>query len=298
MFLRSGDARYYDTFERTLYNGYLSGVSIYGDTFFYQNPLESDGTRERTAYFDVACCPANLARLMAQLPGLVYAQTGRNVFVNLFIGSDASLDVGSTAVRISQQTRYPWDGRVSIAVNPQRPVNLTLSIRIPGWSRGAAMPSDLYRFAGAARPGSAPPVRPERSRAADRVGLRVNGIAVPMTVVNGYARLQRRWIAGDTVELDLPMPIRRVLANERVEADRGKAAIERGPIVYCVEDIDNAGRAADVRLPLDAELQHYFDRTLLGGIEVIHGGPNVVAVPYYAWANRGKGRMAVWIPYR
>jgi DUF1680 family protein len=307
MFLRSGDAKYYDTFERTLYNGYLSGVSIYGDTFFYQNPLESDGTRERTAYFDVACCPANLSRLMAQLPGLVYARTDRNVFVNLFIGSDASLDVGSTTVRLSQQTRYPWDGHVAIAVNPQRPVNLTLSIRVPGWSRGAAMPSDLYRFSGPTRAGRTggrrgqlgqpgQPAQPAQGPA-ERARLRVNGLAVPMTVVNGYARLQRRWIAGDTVELDLPMPVRRLLAHERVEEDRGKAAIERGPIVYCVEDIDNAGHVADVRLSLDTELQHYFDRTLLGGVEVIHGG-SVVAVPYYAWANRGKGRMAVWIPYR
>ncbi len=284
MFLRSGDASYYDTFERTLYNGYLSGVSLSGDKFFYQNPLISNGTIERSSYFDVACCPANLARLMAELPGLIYAQRGRDVFVNLFVGSDASIEVGAVKTRITQQTEYPWNGRVSFRVDPERPADFALAIRIPGWARGQAVPSDLYRFA------------PTADRGPERAALQINGKPVPLAIDKGFARIQRRWQKGDTVVLDLPMPIRRVLAHDGVAEDRGKAAIERGPIVYCVEAVDNGGHVAGLVLPLDAGLTHELRPDLLGGVDVITG-KTVVAVPYYAWNNRGKGEMAVWIPY-
>jgi len=286
MFLRDGDASYYDTFERTLYNGYLSGVSIAGDTFFYQNPLVSNGSLQRSAYFDVACCPANLARLMAQLPGLVYAQRDNELFVNLFIGSETAVRAGGAAVKLAQSTRYPWDGRVTIHVDPERPIDLTLSVRVPGWARGQAMPTDLYRFAKTASDASP--------------SLTVNGARQSLTLEKGYARLRRKWQKGDVVELTLSMPVRRVLAHEGVAEDRGKAAIERGPIVYCLEAADNGGRVADASLPLDAPLDHHFDRTLLGGVEVVtarSGDRQLVAVPYYAWNNRGKGEMAVWIPY-
>ncbi len=176
MFRREGDGAYLDVFERTLYNGYLSGVSLAGDTFFYQNPLESDGKAERSSYFDVACCPANLARLMAQLPGFIYAQGGpstlrqaqgrpepgrgatglmgsrqadsrqSDVYVNLFIGSETTLRVGAVSVRLAQTTEYPWDGKVAIRVDPEKPIDMTLRVRVPGWARGEAVPSDLYRF--------------------------------------------------------------------------------------------------------------------------------------------------------
>jgi DUF1680 family protein len=286
MFLREGDAKYIDTFERTLYNGYLSGVSLAGDTFFYQNPLVSDGTRERSAYFDVACCPANLARLMAQLPGLVYAQRDRDVYVNLFVGSEAVVDAGGTKVRFTQRTGYPWDGRVTIAVDPEQQADFRLAVRIPGWSRGQAMPSDLYRFADGSRGGAEAPT------------LRVNGTIVALdTLASGYARILRRWKKGDVVQLELPMPVRRVLAHDGVVEDRGKAAIQRGPVVYCLEAVDNKGGVANARLALDAELHHRFDRDLLAGVEVI-SGKDLVAVPYFAWNNRGKGEMAVWIPYQ
>jgi DUF1680 family protein len=285
MFLREGDAAYYDTFERTLYNGYLSGVSLAGDTFFYQNPLVSDGTRERSAYFDVACCPANLARLMAQLPGLVYTQRDRELFVNLFIGSDADVTVGATRTRIVQRTGYPWDGRIALRVDPARPVRFDLLIRIPAWARGLAMPvGDLYRFAPA--PG-------------DRRGsptLTVNGQAIPLRIDNGTARISREWRKGDEVVLDLPMPVERVVARDEVVEDRGRAAIQRGPIVYCLEGADNNGRVSNLQLPLDRTPATHVDRTLLGGVTVVTAD-NVVAVPYYAWGNRGKGEMAVWIPY-
>ena len=285
MFLREGDAKYYDTFERTLYNGYLSGVSLAGDSFFYQNPLVSDGRVERSKYFDVACCPANLARLMGQLPGLIYAQRDGEVFVNLFIGSDATFDTTGTRLHLAQATDYPWQGRVTLHVDPVRPARFALALRVPGWARGEAVPSQLYRFANAGRTGD------------DDVTLTVNGHAVPIATVKGYARIEREWRKGDVVQLNLPMRVRRVFANDAVAEDRGKAAIQRGPVVYCLEGVDNGGHVLQTSLPLDETLTAAFRPDLLGGVDVIRGKA-VTAVPYYAWNNRGKGEMAVWIPYR
>ncbi len=291
MFLREGDAAYYDTFERTLYNGYLSGVSLSGDAFFYQNPLVSNGRVERAAYFDVSCCPANLARLMGELPGLIYAQRDRDVFVNLFVGSRASIDVRGTKTQIAQETNYPWDGRIVIHVEPDRPAEFALAVRVPGWSRGDPSPGGLYKFgptrsAGLSDPRSSP----------EKVVLRVNGKVAPLTIDKGFARIQRRWQRGDIAQLDLLMPIERVVADDRVAEDRGKAAIQRGPIIYCVEGVDNGGAVADLKLPMDTPLQHHFDPKLLNGVDIITGAGKI-AVPYYAWNNRGKGEMAVWIPY-
>ena len=295
MFRRDGDATYLDVLERTLYNGYLSGVSLVGDKFFYQNPLESDGRRERSAYFDVACCPANLSRLMEQVAGLIYAQRDKELFVNLFIGSDATVKLSGTTVRISQETDYPWQGKVKIRVSPDQPMDLTLRVRIPGWSRGEAMPSDLYRFTPSAD---------------DVPKLAVNGKAASLNLEKGFASIKRRWQKGDVVELDLPMPIRRVLSHEGVTEDRGRAAIQRGPVVYCLEAVDNDGPVKGLRLPLEAELRYEFKPDLLRGVTVITGKASVkdkegawreqalVAIPYYAWANRGRGEMAVWIPYQ
>jgi DUF1680 family protein len=284
LFLREGRAAALDAFERTLYNGYLSGVSISGDAFFYVNPLESDGKHERSVYFDVACCPANLARLMEQLPGLIYATRGDTLFVNQFIGSTAKVTIDRTAAVVRQQTRYPWDGHVRIVIEPERPSEFALNVRIPGWARNEAMPSDLYRFAG--------PM-------ADAPRIMVNGEPLALTVNDGFQSVRRRWKRGDVVEVNFPMPARRVLAHEGVAEDRGKAAIQRGPIVYAIEGIDNGGRALDVALPLDAPLKSEFRGGLLNGLEVVTaqaGARTITAIPYFAWANRGKGEMAVWIP--
>jgi hypothetical protein len=290
LFLNKGDGAFLDAFEQTLYNGYLSGVSARGDAFFYQNPLESDGTRERSTYFDVACCPSNLARLMGQLPGLIYATRRDTVFVNLYVGSSAKVRVAEQRITIRQDTRYPWDGRIRIGVDPSTPATFRVSLRIPGWARGEPMPGGLYRFD---KPIEGAP------------SLAVNGGQVVAPTVGGFVTIQRRWQQGDTIELALPMVPRRVLAHERVDDDRGKAAIQRGPLVYAIEAVDNGGRALDVVLPLDAALATAFRADLVNGIEVITAsvgsGPrarSVTAVPYFAWANRGKGEMAVWIPYR
>ncbi|PYR79776.1 MAG: six-hairpin glycosidase [Acidobacteria bacterium] len=285
LFLREGRADAIDTLERTLYNGYLSGVSLAGNTFFYQNPLVSNGTLQRSEYFDVACCPANLSRLMAQLPGLIYAQQPGIVYVNLFVGSSARVYEAGKVIRISQATNYPWQGEVHMTVRPERQMDFTLALRIPSWAQGRPVISDLYRYAA---PRYAPPV------------LRVNGAVVPIALTDGYARVRRRWKKGDVVDLSLPMPVQRVLAHDGVAEDRGKAALQRGPIVYCLEAIDNGGSVSTIRLPLDAATAHAFRSDLLNGVETITlttGDRTVVAIPYYAWNNRGKGEMAVWVPY-
>ncbi|MGE5813874.1 MAG: glycoside hydrolase family 127 protein [Acidobacteriota bacterium] len=286
LFLREGHGAELDAFERTLYNGYLSGVSAKGDAFFYQNPLESDGTVERSVYFDVACCPANLARLMEQLPGLIYASRGDTLFVNLFIGSTAKATVAGKPVVIRQQTRYPWDGLVRIAIQPDQPTEFALNIRVPGWAQNKAMPSDLYRFADSL---------PDTAR------VTVNGQSIPLAVNDGFQTIRRRWQQGDVVEMSFPMAARRVIANPAVADDQGKAAIQRGPLVYAVEAVDNGGRALDIVLPLEVPLKSEFRKDLLNGLEVVTaqaGSRTVTAIPYFAWANRAKGEMAVWIQTR
>ena len=285
-FLRTGASAAYNALERTLYNGYLSGVSLAGDTFFYQNPLVSDGRQQRSEYFDVACCPANLARLMEELPGLIYAQQGSRLYVNLFIGSDADVNLAGTKLRVTQRTDYPWDGRVTLAVDPAAPVDATLALRVPDWALpGTGTANSLYHYA--------QPLQ-------ERPTMSVNGRAVPLSMKDGYAEVTRRWQKGDTVMLRLPMPVRRVLADDRVKEDAGKAAIQRGPIVYALEGVDNGGTLKDISVPLGAAVAHTFHADLLNGVETItlkSGERTVTAVPYYAWNNRGRGEMEVWIQY-
>jgi uncharacterized protein len=294
-FLRSGFVDAYDALERTLYNGYLSGVSLSGDKFFYQNPLVSDGRAERSSYFDVACCPANLSRLMAELPGLIYAQDDKTVYVNLFIGSEADLTVNGVPVKIRQETNYPWDGRVTIHVDPAKPVQFVLNVRIPAWLLNPTQ-SALYRFDDEqALPmtysinGGKPIVRGGTGPTA-RAELGIHGNAP-----GGF------WRKGGTLDLDMPMSVRRVLANDKVADDRGMAAIQRGPVIFALEGIDNGGSLKDLKLPLNAPLSSEFRADLLGGVQVVTGragGRSITAIPYYAWNNRGKGEMEVWVPYQ
>jgi DUF1680 family protein len=287
MFLRNGDTRTYDALERTLYNGFLSGVSLAGNTFFYQNPLVSDGRQERSAYFDVACCPANLARLMAELPGLIYAQDRENLYVNMFVGSEADVVISGVPVKITQQTNYPWDGRVTIRLDPARPVTTTLTLRIPSWTLNPTA-SALYRFSSVVpeMPDVAVNGRKEGNAGGGKEGMKLS--------------FRRQWRKGDVLTLDIPMPIRRVLANDKVEEDKGKAAIQRGPILYALEGVDNGGSLKDLKIPLDTVLTSTFKPEVLNGVHVISGkvgDRTITAVPYYAWNNRGKGEMAVWVPY-
>jgi hypothetical protein len=287
MFLMHGDGKYIDLFERVLYNGVLSGVSLAGNMFFYQNPLESNGRAKRSDYFEVACCPANLARMLEQIPGLVYAQTADTIYANLYVGNHAEVKLGDRAIKITEDTRYPWDGDVSLHLEPATPGTFTVALRIPGWSQDQPVPSDLYRFVDQINAEPTVSVR-GRTGTAERV---------PLEVKNGYVRIKRAWKKGDTIQLTLPMSPRRVAAHADVKDDSGKVALQRGPIVYALEAVDNDGHVLDVILPRDAPLRSRFRADLLNGVEVITGTANrpLVAVPYYAWNNRGQGEMAVWI---
>ena len=287
MFLLHGHARYLDVLERTLYNGFLAGVSLGGDRFFYVNPLASDGVSAfnvgegatRSPWFEVSCCPTNVVRAMPSLPGYVYAVRDDAIFVGLYVGSRARLSVGGVGVQLVQETDYPWDGRIRVAVEPERPASFAVRLRVPGWAQGRPVPSDLYRYLGAS---------------SDPVAVRLNGESVNAEVSDGFLELRRAWTPGDTVELRLPMPVRRVVALERVAADAGRVAVERGPIVYCAEAADNEGRALDLGLADDAQLEAQWQPDLLGGVATVRGG-GLSLVPYFAWSHRGPGEMAVWL---
>lgn len=298
LFLLHADARYIDVMERTLYNGLISGVSLDGKTFFYPNPLESDGKYERSPWFGCACCPGNITRFLTSVPGYVYAQRGDAIWVNLYAAGEAEIKLDNgRAVKLMQRTRYPWEGEVRMTVTPDQPGPLTIHVRIPGWARNEPVPTDLYRFAGQ----PAPPAM-----------VRVNGKAAPMKLDKGYVSLRRTWRTGDRIEINLPMPVRRVVANPQVAADRGRVALQRGPLVYAVEVADNPGVPVRSLVLSDKELlTAKFRPELLKGVTVIEGKAHAMtrgdggevrkepvwmtAIPYYAWANRGAGEMIVWL---
>ncbi len=302
LFLLHADAKYIDVMERTLYNGLISGVSLDGTTFFYQNPLEATGFAgkdQRSPWFGVACCPGNITRFLASVPGYIYAQRGDALWVNLFVANTAEikLDNGQT-VKMKQETRYPWDGNVKMTVSPETAESLTVYVRIPGWARNEPVASDLYRFA---------------VESPEAAALKVNGKTVRMQLDKGYVALTRTWKPGDVIELNLPMPVRRVLANDHVAADRGRVAIERGPIVYAAEWPDNPkGQVRNLMLPRSGHMAAEFKPGLLHGVTVVKGRAialaydaqgkitkteeEFTAIPYYAWANRGRGQMMVWFP--
>ncbi|MCK4514813.1 MAG: glycoside hydrolase family 127 protein, partial [Spirochaetaceae bacterium] len=287
MFLLTGAGSYMDVFERTLYNGFLAGVGLSGDRFFYSNPLESDGQwpfnqghTDRQPWFECSCCPTNVVRFMPSLSGYVYAVRGDAVFVNLYMASEATIPVAGIQVGLRQETDYPWDGSVRITVTPTSPASFDLHFRIPGWARNEPAPGNLYRYADDEHPS---------------VSLRVNGGAVEARTDNGYLVVRRSWQTGDVVELSFDMPIRRVATDSRVEANRGKLALERGPVVYCFEEIDNTPSLESASLSSPLVFRSEMREDLLGGVVTLTDG-SLTAVPYFAWANRGSGQMRVWVP--
>jgi DUF1680 family protein len=316
MNLLHADAKYADTFERTLYNGMLAGVDLGGEKFFYVNPLASDGKHHREAFFGCACCPTNVVRFIPSVPGYVYAVDGDRVYVNLYAAGQGkvkqtettlTLSGGSTysgaitigtragKVALTQQTRYPWDGEVKITVEPAGVETFDIMLRIPAWCAAEAPKDALYQ----PEPLPVGQVKPT---------IKVNGQAVENPeMVKGYARLHRTWKAGDTVELNMPMPIRRVRAHPSVADDVGRVALQRGPVVYCFEGADNGGTIDNFYLPADAKMTSEFRKDTLGGVTVIkataktiptvgkEAAVDVLAVPYYAWDHRQAGPMAVWV---
>jgi len=296
MFLMHDDAKYIDVLERTLYNAALSGISMKGDRFFYPNPLESTEGHARSPWFGCACCPSNVARFIPSVPGLAYACKNDDLYVNLFISGATTIETNSNTVKLIQQTKYPWDGKTTIRVEPETSGTFALYIRVPGWARNEAVPSDLYAF---------------RETVREAATLKVNGQRVSPTIERGFARLERRWEKGDRIELDLPMPVRRIVASDKVEADRGRVALQRGPLVYCLEGPDNDGQVLNMVIPDDAKLKTQYRADLLNGVTVITGSARLTkrtldgdivttgakpftAIPYYAWAHRGRSPMTVW----
>jgi uncharacterized protein len=301
MFLLHGDGKYIDVMERALYNGLLSGVSLDGTRFFYPNPLESRGQHRRQAWFGCACCPGNMARFLASVPGYVYATHRDALYVNLYAAGTASLDLNGRPVTLEQTTRYPWEGQVRLTVTPQEAATFAVSLRIPGWATNQPVPTDLYRDADTVQ---------------ERPQLRVNGQAVAIEPVKGYVRLTRQWKPGDTIDLTLPMPVRKVLSHPAVVENRNRIALERGPIVYCIEGADSpTGQVRNLVFDPAMPVRTEFRPALLEGVQVLtfrgavvglddNGNRSVLsradvtAIPYYAWANRGQNEMAVWLPTR
>lgn len=302
MFLLHGDAKYLDVLERGLYNGFLAGISMTGDRFFYPNPLESDGKAkfnmgecERAAWFGCSCCPVNDVRFIPEIAGFIYATRGTELFVNLFIGSTARLELAGIPVEIKQVTRYPWTGDTTVEFSrigsDASPPNgqtkeFTLNFRIPGWARNQPVPSDLYRYEDDLKP---------------QIKLTVNGKPARYTLEKGFAHIQRTWKSGDQIALHLDMPVRRVVAHPAVAADRNRFALERGPLVYCAEGADNQGHVLDRTLKELTRYEPHEQWNLLGGIISItastkNGTEPLVCVPYYTWCHRGANEMRVWFP--
>ncbi len=297
LFLLHGDAKYIDVLERVMYNGLISGVSLDGTRFFYQNPLESAGGYVRSPWFEVACCPPNIARFLPSVPGYLYGMTDDKLYVNLFAASTAKIDIGGAKdVEIVQETKYPWEGTVRIGINPVWSATFTLAVRIPGWARNEAVAGGLYRFLDASE---------------QKAKIWLNNKPVTPAIEKGYALFKRTWRKGDVLTVSFPMPIRRVAADERIKEDAGKVALQRGPVVYCAEAVDNGADVRDLVLPDDAKLQAFFRPDFLGGVEFIQGTAAIIgkdsdgkpvtvkrdllAIPYYGWANRGDGAMTVWL---
>jgi DUF1680 family protein len=296
MFLMHGDAKYIDVLERVLYNAALSGISMEGERFFYPNPLESTGQHARSPWFPCACCPSNVARFIPSVPSYTYAHKDGDVYVNLFISGTGEIETTGNKITLTQQTRYPWQGSVKIGVEPEKSDTFAVYVRIPGWAQNQPVPSDLYKFL---------------SRSRENAAIKVNGKRISPETENGFARIERRWRKGDTIELDLPMPVRRIIAHEEIADDRGKVALQRGPIVFCLEWPDNDGKVLNLVIGDDTKLRTEHRPDLLGGVTVITGKGRTVkrtldgdivqagekpftAIPYYAWAHRGRGQMTVW----
>ena len=304
MFLLTGDSKYVDVLERTVYNGFLSGVSLSGDKFFYPNPLECNmefkfnhGALERTPWFNCSCCPVNIVRFIPSLPGYLYSVKGNNLYINLYTQNTVEVKLSGNEVKLIQRTRYPWEGEISINVEPERTKEFSIMLRIPGWAKGEVLPSKLYEYL------ENEPVKWTVS---------VNGGKISDCEINkqGYVEIKRKWRKGDKIDITLPMKIRKVRADNTVECDRGKLAIERGPLVYCAEGVDNDDKVLNFKIEKDIKLTSEYKGNLLGGVTVLTGDAvkvdeqdnsipaKLTMIPYYSWCNRGANEMTVWLRHK
>jgi len=283
----TGDARYADVMELSLYNALAAGVSLTGDTFCYVTPLASRGDFKRDPWFGVPCCPTTVARFLPALGRYIYSESPDGLWVNLFIAGQVNANVAGKKVTLRQSGNYPWDGKIKVTIDLQAPQDFVMRARVPGW--------------------------------AARADFEVNGKKFSPRVVNGYAEIHRSWSNGDTIELTLPMDIQRLEANPQVVYNHGKSAVRRGPLIYCLEQADQKASLDEIILPLGAQLESQNMPGLLGGITVVKGQGllrplddwknvlyqrartantqplQVTAVPYCVWGNRGLGKMVVWI---
>jgi DUF1680 family protein len=292
LFLLTGNSKYYDVIERTLYNGLISGISLDGKNFFYPNPTESDGKYEfnmgsctRQPWFDCSCCPTNLIRFVPSIPGLIYAINRDSLYVNLFVSDSAQVLIEGKKVDVTQRTDYPWDGHVNLSIDLAKEKTFTLKVRIPGWARNEPVPSDLYSYVDAV---------------SGKVTLSVNGVEQEITLNKGYAEISREWMKGDEVELVLPMIIHEVVAKKEVRDDSSKVAFEHGPIVYCAEEIDNK-QISSISVPDKINVNVAVRTVLSEKVMAIKGeayDEEITLLPYYSWSNRGVGKMKVWFSRR
>lgn len=290
LFQLTGESKYYDIIERTLYNGLISGISQDGKNFFYPNPTESDGKYEfnmgsctRQPWFDCSCCPTNLIRFLPSIPGLIYATDSKDLFVNLYISNNANVKVDGEEIEVGQKTNYPWDGQIKIKIDPKREKRFALKMRIPGWAENNPVPGNLYSYF---------------ENHQEPILLRVNGENENLIIKDGYAEISREWKKNDQVELILPMTVHKVIAHEKVKDDSNMVAFEYGPIVYCAEEIDNPG-ISDFTIPDNIDLTVQQTKILSEPVNILAGkiqNNAIVLIPYYLWSNRGVGKMKVWFP--
>ncbi len=295
----TGDAKYIDVLERSLYNGALDGLSLSGDRFFYGNPLASNGDDERSKWFGTACCPANISRLVAGIGNYIYGVNDKSLWVNLFIGSNTSVKIDNTNVDVNMQTNYPWDGKVAINILPEKPTAFDVYIRIPGWTQNDIVDGNLYFVSN-----NAEKQTPQ---------FFVNGKAVDFKQQNGYAIISNEWKKGDVISFEYAMPVLEVSSKKEVLYDNDRIALQRGPIVYCVEGADNNNKAWNFIFNNDAPLQTINYSVLNEPVIAIQAKAKVMqpsadgsalqttektitAIPYYTWCNRGKNEMQVWLP--
>ncbi len=296
LFLLHGESKYFDVLERTLYNGLISGVSLDGGGFFYPNPLESMGQHQRQAWFGCACCPSNICRFIPSVPGYVYAVHNNDLYVNLFMSNNSEIKMDNNTVKLTQTTQYPWNGDIKMTVSPKKSKNFNMKIRVPGWVLGDVVPSDLYTFT-------------DKKRLS--YSISVNGKEVESELTNGYLTINRKWKKGDKIDIHFDMEVRTVKANPHVEVDKGKISIERGPVVYCAEWPDNDFSVLSAIIPQKPKFEVEEKSDMLCGIDIINTDAQLLSynkegkievknvdlelIPYYAWAHRGSGEMAVWM---
>ena len=296
MFLLTGEAKYIDILERTLYNGFLSGVGMDGTSFFYVNPLACDGEYQfnrsvamsRQPWYQTSCCPTNVVRLLPSLSGYVYAQRDREIFVNLYVAGEGRFRINDADALIRQETDYPWDGNIKLKVTVSKPLSFNLKLRLPGFTQNQPLPSDLYRYV---------------KTSCEDVNISIDGDLIPYALQDGYISLEMDCRSSCEILLNLPLPIRRAVAHDAVDDLRAMVALERGPLVYALESVDNDAPVLDLTLDDSSPLTAEHQPDLLGGLSTIHGraldadgtAAAFTAIPYYAWGHRGDGPMTVWL---